>query len=69
MRIFDTSIELINAHLSSGESEGDRLKRHSDHLEIIRRGLYPPDSDAMEPETSLANSSQNASYSSRRVCL
>ncbi|EIE20020.1 DNase I-like protein, partial [Coccomyxa subellipsoidea C-169] len=54
MRVFDTGVELINAHLSSGESEGDKLKRHSDFLEIIRRGQYPPDSDAKEPETSLA---------------
>ncbi len=67
MRVFDTGVELINAHLSSGESEGDKLKRHSDFLEIIRRGQYPPDSDAKEPETSLAVIADSACAGSSKV--
>ena len=42
MRVYDTSVSLINCHLSSGQNEGDSLKRHSDCEEIARRALYPP---------------------------
>ena len=44
------------AHLSSGEGEADRLKRHSDFAEILRRAAFPADTDASgaDPVTALA---------------
>ena len=39
--VYDTSISLINCHLSSGQSIGDSLKRHLDCEEILRRGVVP----------------------------
>ena len=40
MRVYDTSIAFVNSHLSSGDNEGDALRRHSDFSEIIRRGVF-----------------------------
>jgi hypothetical protein len=58
MRVYDTSVCLISAHLCSGEAEGDRLKRHSDFSEIVRRGAFPPDADLSEPSASMARSAE-----------
>ena len=58
MRIFDTGFTFIAAHLSSGQQEGDELKRNYDYSEIIRRGQFPPDNTAAESE-SLAAGSQS----------
>jgi len=67
MRIYDTSLCLINAHLSSGEAEGDKLKRHSDYLEILRRGFFPPDSYAGEPHASLPGTFHEVSGGIQKV--
>jgi len=40
MRVYDTSVAFVNSHLSSGDNEGDALRRHSDFSEIIRRGVF-----------------------------
>ena len=52
MRMYDTSVSLINCHLSSGQNEGDSLKRHSDCEEIARRALYPHDGQSADLDVS-----------------
>lgn len=52
MRVYDTSVSLINCHLSSGQNEGDSLKRHSDCEEIARRALYPHDGQSADLDVS-----------------
>lgn len=37
LRIFDTGLSLVVAHLSSGEADGDELRRNYDYSEIMRR--------------------------------
>ena len=49
----DSGICFICAHLASGENEGDELKRNYDYSEIVRRGQFPEDSAALDPETAL----------------
>ena len=51
MRVFDSGVTIIAAHLSSGEQEGDELKRNYDYSEIVRRGQFPPDGSALEPDS------------------
>lgn len=51
LRIFDSGLTIIAAHLSSGEQEGDELKRNYDYSEIVRRGQFPPDTATLEPES------------------
>ena len=53
MRVYDTGVSLVNCHLSSGQGEGDSLKRHADYAEILRRGAYPPDGQSTDLEVSL----------------
>ena len=55
MRVYDTSVSLINCHLSSGQNEGDSLKRHSDCEEIARRALYPHDGQSADLDVSFSN--------------
>lgn len=50
MRVYDTGLNFIAAHLSSGQQEGDELKRNYDYSEIVRRGQFPADSTSVEPE-------------------
>lgn len=51
MRLFDTGLALVVAHLSSGEGEGDELRRNYDYSEIVRRAAFPPDTAAtVDPE-------------------
>jgi hypothetical protein len=41
----------VVAHLSSGEADGDELRRNYDYSEIMRRTAFPPDSAAVvDPE-------------------
>lgn len=40
LRVYDSSLAIINAHLSSGDNEGDDLRRHADYSEALRRGAY-----------------------------
>ena len=51
LRIFDSGLTIIAAHLSSGEQEGDELKRNYDYSEIIRRGQFPADNLPVEPDS------------------
>lgn len=51
MRIFDTGLALVVAHLSSGEADGDELRRNYDYSEITRRAAFLPDTaPAVDPE-------------------
>ncbi|CAK0784059.1 hypothetical protein CVIRNUC_007262 [Coccomyxa viridis] len=54
MRVYDTGISLVNCHLSSGQNEGDSLRRHADYAEIVRRGAFPPDGQSTDLDVSLA---------------
>jgi hypothetical protein len=56
LRVYDSGICFVCSHLSSGENEGDELKRNYDYSEIVRRGQFPPDSVVLDPETSLSAS-------------
>lgn len=49
--MYDTGLCLVAAHLSSGEGDGDELRRNYDYSEIVRRAAFPPDSSAsVDPE-------------------
>jgi hypothetical protein len=50
MRVHDSGLCFVGAHLSSGESEGDDLKRNFDYAEIVRRAAFPSDSMSVDPE-------------------
>ena len=52
--MYDTGISLVNCHLSSGQNEGDSLRRHADYAEIMRRGAFPPDGQSTDLDVSLA---------------
>lgn len=43
LRVYDTSLCLLSAHLSSGENDGDELKRNYDYSEVVRRASFPSD--------------------------
>ena len=51
--MYDTSVCVVGAHLSSGEGEGDDLKRNYDYAEIMRRGAFPVEAAALDPEALL----------------
>ncbi len=57
MRVFDSGVCFIAAHLSSGENEGDELKRNYDYSEIIRRGAFHGDGGALDPDSLAAAAS------------
>lgn len=54
LRVYDSGVCFVCSHLSSGENEGDELKRNYDYSEIVRRGQFPSDSAVLDPEASLA---------------
>ncbi|DBA87288.1 hypothetical protein WJX77_005794 [Trebouxia sp. C0004] len=56
LRVYDSGICFVCSHLSSGENEGDELKRNYDYSEIVRRGQFPPDSAVLDPKTSISAS-------------
>lgn len=58
LRVHDTGLGFVTAHLSSGESEGDDEKRNHDFQEIVRRAQFPPDTDV--DVEALATSGVNA---------
>lgn len=68
LRVYDTGVAFICAHLSSGESEGDELKRNYDYTEIIRRLQFPPDTEVAQMQQN-----PNAGYQPMpgitKVCL
>ncbi|KAK9792500.1 hypothetical protein WJX73_010349 [Symbiochloris irregularis] len=43
LRLHDSGLGIVCAHMSSGESEGDDQKRNYDYSEIVRRMQFPPD--------------------------
>ena len=45
----DSGLVFISSHLSSGEHEGDELKRNYDYSEIIRRGYFADEFSALDP--------------------
>eukprot|EP00252_Welwitschia_mirabilis_P025890 TRINITY_DN825_c0_g1_i3.p1 TRINITY_DN825_c0_g1~~TRINITY_DN825_c0_g1_i3.p1 ORF type:complete len:625 (+),score=121.54 TRINITY_DN825_c0_g1_i3:340-2214(+) len=53
MSIYQTSFCFVCTHLTSGEREGDALKRNSDVLEILRRTRFPSISGIEMPQTIL----------------
>ena len=59
MRVYDTGVSLVNCHLSSGQNEGDNLRRHADYAEIMRRGAFPPDGQSTDLDVSLAGAEAN----------
>ena len=61
LRVYDSGICFVCAHLASGENEGDELKRNYDYSEIVRRGQFPPDSASLNPDTSFSGASEAAS--------
>ncbi|GLC60378.1 hypothetical protein PLESTB_001605900 [Pleodorina starrii] len=40
MRLFDSSLVFVAAHLTAGEAEGDELRRNADVADILRRALF-----------------------------
>ena len=59
LRVYDTALCLLSAHLSSGENEGDELKRNYDYSEIVRRGAFPADVAALDPANALPGQQQD----------
>ncbi len=59
LRVYDTALCLLSAHLSSGENEGDELKRNYDYSEIVRRGAFPADVAAVDPAAALPGQQQD----------
>lgn len=53
MSIYQTSLCFVCSHLTSGEREGDELRRNSDVLEILRRTHFPCIAGLELPETIL----------------
>ena len=41
MRVYDSPLCVITSHLSSGDNEGDELRRNLDYSEIYRRAEFP----------------------------
>lgn len=63
LRVYDSGLCFICAHLASGEAEGDELKRNYDYSEIVRRGQFPPDTASLDPESDINGSSAPAGVS------
>eukprot|EP01018_Ginkgo_biloba_P033234 Gb_08631 [translate_table: standard] len=53
MSIFQTSLCFVCSHLTSGEKDGDELRRNADVLEILRRTHFPSITGVELPETIL----------------
>jgi hypothetical protein len=56
MSLHQTSFCFICCHLTSGEKEGDEVRRNSDVLEILRKTRFPRvrgSGDSKSPETIL----------------
>lgn len=69
LRVYDSGICFVCSHLSSGENEGDELKRNYDYSEIVRRGQFPPDSAVLDPETVLPGSASAESTPQVRLAI
>lgn len=42
MSLYQTSFCFVCSHLSSGEKEGDEIRRNSDVMEILKKTHFPP---------------------------
>lgn len=49
LRLYDTGLAVVAAHLSSGQADGDELRRNYDYSEVLRRAAFLPDSAAPDP--------------------
>ena len=49
LRVHDSGLLFISSHLSSGEHDGDELKRNYDYSEIVRRGYFADEFSALDP--------------------
>lgn len=56
LRVYDSGLCFICAHLASGEAEGDELKRNYDYSEIVRRGQFPADTASLDPDSDITGS-------------
>lgn len=43
LRVHDTGVAFVSAHLSSGEKPTDEAKRNADYWEVVRRGVFATD--------------------------
>lgn len=56
MMLHQTSLCFVCTHLTSGEKEGDELRRNADVMEILRKTRFPrvnSNNDEKSPETIL----------------
>lgn len=53
MSVHQTSFCFVCSHLTSGQKEGDELRRNSDVLEILRKTRFPRVGDEKSPQTIL----------------
>ncbi|KAL8486439.1 hypothetical protein ACS0TY_023215 [Phlomoides rotata] len=53
MLLHQTSLCFVCSHLTSGQKEGDELRRNADVMEILRKTRFPRINDEKSPETIL----------------
>nr|XP_018678916.1 PREDICTED: type IV inositol polyphosphate 5-phosphatase 7-like isoform X1 [Musa acuminata subsp. malaccensis] len=58
MCLHQTSFCFICSHLTSGQKDGDELRRNSDVMEILRKTRFPPVHGDRSPETILQHDSR-----------
>eukprot|EP00198_Chlamydomonas_reinhardtii_P003161 XP_001692497.1 inositol polyphosphate phosphatase-like protein [Chlamydomonas reinhardtii] len=63
LRLFDSSLVFVAAHLTAGEAEGDELKRNADVADILRRAAFASglDGGGAVPMTASAAAAVSAS--------
>ncbi|KXZ53716.1 hypothetical protein GPECTOR_6g633 [Gonium pectorale] len=63
LRLFDSSLVLLAAHLTAGEAEGDEVRRNADVADILRRAAFAsgPDGGGAVAMTSAAAASVSPS--------
>ena len=70
LRVHDSGMGFVVAHLSSGESEGDDAKRNYDYSEIVRRLQFPPDVEgAVDADALLGTSSSGVNKVHAPICV
>ncbi len=54
LRVYDSTLAIVAAHLTAGDVEGDELKRNADVAEVLRRAAFAtaPDGGGAVPMTS-----------------
>ena len=68
LRVYDMGIAIVNAHMSSGEGEADRLKRHSEYSDSLRRMVFAADTEAPDSLISLDEAPSAAVDGVRTLC-